>query len=239
MLKPWRSRIIQIAGTLALVALTVIVYRRTDWSKGFTPDGIMTLIAGVLAFAAVQWQMWDQRESLRQEQMRQSRAVAKAVLFEINNFYCYYVRDVQAFLKGQDVLSCKMLGIKSIPSDAFPIYRGNAITVGVLEDDMVGNIVGFYSTAEAYLSILRDYRIESERYYQQGGDKVAEEKARTFLGQVKSTGPEITKLIHVLSEELCKVASVQFRAPIIAVAAEDLATEKIAASLEGGNAQKN
>jgi len=217
-----------------------------DWKM--TGDGILAFVGGAFAVIAVllsnrrsrvnmERQLEVEKKTRSDELDRQKRAVAKAVLFEINNFYCYYVRDVQAFLREKNVESCKLLGIKSISPDPFPIYRGNAITVGVLEDDMVGNIVGFYSTAEAYLTTLRDYRTESERYYHEGGDEVAEEKARTFLGQMKSTGPEITKLIHMLCEELCKVASVPFQAPTIAVAAEGLTTKQIAASLEGGNAQ--
>jgi hypothetical protein len=149
------------------------------------------------------------------------------------------VRDLQAFLKERDVENCKFLGIKSIPLDPFPIYRGNAVTVGVLDDDMLGSIVGFYSTAEAYLGTLRDYKIESERYFQNCDDEVAEEKARTFLKQIKSTGPEIAKLIHMVCKELCKLASVQFQAPTIAVAAEGLVSEGgVAASVEGINAEK-
>jgi len=217
-----------------------------DWR--FTGDGILAFVGGASAIIAVllsnrrslinlERQLGVEEKTRSENSDRQKRALAKAVLFEINNFYCYYVRDVQAFLKEKDVENCKLLGIKSISPDPFPIYRGNAITVGVLEDDLVGNIVGFYSTAEAYLSTLRDYKAESERYYQNSGNLVAEEKARTFLTQMKSTGPEITKLIHVLCEELCKVASVEFRAPTIAVAAEGLKTEQIAASLEGVNAK--
>jgi len=202
-----------------------------DWKM--TGDGILAFVGGAFAVIAVllsnrrsrvnmERQLEVEKKTRSDELDRQKRAVAKAVLFEINNFYCYYVRDLQAFLKEKDVENCKPFGMKSISSNAFPIYRGNAITVGVLEDDIVGSIVEFYSGAEVYLGTLRDYRTESERYYREGGDEVTEEKARAFLKQIKLAGPEITKSVYVLCEKLCRLANVEFRAPTIPVAGEKI-----------------
>jgi len=209
------------------------------WKSELPLEGVIALFAGVIAFVAVMIQLEEERNSRVAELERQKRALVKVVLFEINNFYCYHVRDVQEFLKHVDVENCKFLGIKTLSPDPFPVYRGNAGMVGVMDDDMLGNVIGFYSTAEVYLNLLRDYKIESERYFQNTRDEVAEDKARTYLRQMKSTGPEITKLIYVLSEKLSKVAGVEFRSPTIAVAAEGLTTEQIAASLEGVNAKED
>ena len=114
MLKPWLNRILQIVGTLALVALAVIVYRRTDWSKGLTPDGAMTLVAAAIAFIAVIWQIRSsskqvqeqiraQRDAERKERERQRKAVATAILFEIDGFYAGYLRQPRDFLAGKDI----------------------------------------------------------------------------------------------------------------------------------------
>jgi hypothetical protein len=137
MLKPWLKRILQIVATLALVVLVVIVYRRTDWCKGFTPDGIMTLIAGVLAFAAVQWQMWDQRS-------RQKRAVASAILFEIDATYRYLLREVSKWLKliDPESVDLRSVAIKSFVA-RFPILDANAGKIGDLGERTVPSVVRF------------------------------------------------------------------------------------------------
>jgi hypothetical protein len=212
----------RVDGTLAM---------NINWT--ITGDGLLAFAGGALALLGVWWsnhqsvknlrkQFEAERNARTEEADKQKRAVAKVVLFEINNFYCYYVRDLQAFLKDKDVENCKLYGMKSISSNAFPIYRGNAVTVGVLEDGIVGSIVEFYSGAEVYLGTLRDYRTESERYYREGGDEVTEEKARAFPKQIKLAGPEITKSVYVLCEKLCKLANVEFRAPTIPVAGEKI-----------------
>jgi len=153
MSKPWLSRILQIVGTLALVALVVIVYRRTDWCKGFTPDGIMTLVAGVLAFAAVQWQMWDQRRTLRQEQDRHNRAVATAILFEIDHVYRLMSEQVHA-----DNFDIRYL----VSPNRFVVFEASAGYLGSLGSDLAQTIVRFYGEAGRYFLGSQQYLREIE-----------------------------------------------------------------------------
>jgi hypothetical protein len=141
MSKLWLKRILQIVGTLGLLALVAIVYRRTDWCKGFTPDGIMTLIAGVLAFAAVQCQMWDQRRTSRQEQDRQNRAVATAILLEIDQVNRLMSDQVHA-----DDFNIRYL----IPPNRFVVFEANAGYLGSLGSDLAQAIVRFYGEAGRY-----------------------------------------------------------------------------------------
>src|SRR5271157_2399405 len=133
MLKPWLKKTLQIVGTLALVALVVIVYRRTDWSKGITPDGSMTLIAGVIAFIAViiqiissskqvQDQVKAQRDAERGEQVRQRKGVAIGLLFEIDGFYRSYLRDPRKVFDRIDVSKDNLPGVRSVGENPFPVY---------------------------------------------------------------------------------------------------------------------
>lgn len=231
-----------------IVALTVLImgflgilrlyWGAVHWKNELPLEGLIALYAGVIAFVAIMIQLEEERNAHVAEQERQRRALATAILFEINSFYCDYVGGLQAVLRDMDVEGCKLLGMRMIPADTFPIYRGNAINIGLLEAALVGSLVGFYSDADAYLCALRDYRVESDRYYHQGADPVAEEKARTFLRKIKSAGPEVTKTVQLLCQQLCMIASVQFRAPTVAVAAEEgLTTKEITPSLEGADAQ--
>src|SRR5712691_4873704 len=83
-----------------------------------TLDGLMTLVAGIIAFIAVVLQIRSsRREMVRQlnvekearalEEKRQNEAIAKALLFEIANFYGFYRVHVRPFLVRVDVENCR------------------------------------------------------------------------------------------------------------------------------------
>jgi hypothetical protein len=235
MLKPWLKKTLQIVGTLALVALVVVVYRRTDWHKGFTPDGVMTLIAGVLAFAAVQWQIWDQRRAAHREQDRQKRAVATALLFEIDGFYRSYLRDPRKFWAHIDPKKDALPGVRSVGENPFPVYGGNASKIGELENYNVQGIVHFYGEANSYLSMLRDYRnaLEAISYLatslsitQRSSEGppwlVREGEARAHLSRLKQAVPELIKFAWLVCYYLCRDTGTEFKFPTIGVAAEPL-----------------
>jgi hypothetical protein len=162
MLKPWLIRAVQVVGTLALVVLVVIVYRRTDWCKGFTPDGIMTLIAGVLAFGAVQWQMWDQRRTSRREQENHKRAVATALLAEIDDFYKFILKDLW---EKRDSICGSIASLTKLPPELGPlpstasvVYRATAHQLGALSVSTVKSVVGLYNFIASFVDTYEAYR---------------------------------------------------------------------------------
>src|SRR5260370_16815941 len=82
-----------------------------------TLDGIMTLAAGVIAFVAVILQIRSSRKQIELqleaekkartlESERQKQAVARALLFEIVNFYRYSRGHVRPLLDRVDVDEC-------------------------------------------------------------------------------------------------------------------------------------
>jgi hypothetical protein len=167
MSKPWLKRTFEIVGTLALVALVVIVYRRTNWSKGFTPDGVMTLIAGVIAFIAVivqirssskqvQDQIKAQRDADREERKRQKRAIAAGLLAEVRDFHSCHIQLFGA--QDEDEERIKFL------DTTFPVYEGNTARIGELAPETCEVVVHFYGLAIEHLASFRRYReIETEK----------------------------------------------------------------------------
>ena len=151
-------------GALALVALVVIVCGRTDWSKGFTPDGIMTLIAGALAFAAVQWQMWHQRRTSRQEQENHKRAVAAALLSEIDCFYASHLdrrNELFEFWERTDTDRQSIEVFQTLAGKPFAVYESLAGELGGLDAVVARGIVVTYGLMGAFLEMLKRYERES------------------------------------------------------------------------------
>jgi hypothetical protein len=234
MMKLWLKRILQIVGALALVALVAIVYRRTDWSKGFTPDGVMTLAAGVIAFVAViiqirssskqvQDQIKAHRDAEQEERERQKRAVASAILFEIDSSYRYLLRDVREFLRTVDPEKeeLRTLGIKPLVA-RFPVLDANAVRIGDLGEHAAADVVWFYSGIRAYLASLDAFALSHEQWLGKPDDALLEHKTRAYLSHAKNTIPSLIYLAHEVSRELCRISSRPFKSPSIAVAAEDM-----------------
>jgi hypothetical protein len=173
MLKPWLKRILQVAGTLALIALVVGVYRRTDWSNGFTPDGALTLVAGVIAFIAViiqirssskqvQDQIKEQRDAEREERERQKRAVAAALLAEIDDFYKFSLRGLweerEHICGAMASLTKPPPELGPLPSTALLVYRANAHQLGTLSALTVISLVGLYNFMAGFVDHYEAYR---------------------------------------------------------------------------------
>ena len=129
-----------------------------------TLDGLMTLIAGLMAFAAViiqirsssrqvREQITSQRDAEREEQDRQSRAVAAAILFEIDNVYRLIFDQVNA-----DDFNLRYL----IPPNRFVVFEANAGYLGSLGNDLAQAIVRFYGVAARHFLTSQQYLREIE-----------------------------------------------------------------------------
>jgi hypothetical protein len=229
MLKPWLKRILGIVGTLALMALTVILYRRTEWSKGFTPDGVMTLVAGVIAFIAViiqirssskqvQDQIKAQRDAEREEHERQKRAVATAILFEIDLIYRSMIRGtgeaMQNAVGGEFVVKPHSLH--------FTVYEGNAGNIGQLPASLGQDIVGLYGSITRILITLQVYSDAVRNAHEPPGNIDWKAMASQYYEQTVKAIPQVRLLSYLVSRRLCEYTGVEFTPPTIAVAAENL-----------------
>jgi hypothetical protein len=228
------KRILQIVGTVALVALLILVYRRTDWSKRFTPDGDLTLVAALIAFIAiiiqirssskqVQDQIKAQRDAEREERGRQKRVVASAILFEIDGLYRWLLRDVRDFLRDVDPEKedVRLLDAKPAGTNPFVVFAANAGRIGELDEPIVENVVRFYMRAQASLYGIERYDKARERYLSQPSAEWAD-LAQQWLGNVKRGLPPLILIAYEVCQQLCAVLSIRFQALRIAVAAEDV-----------------
>lgn len=196
-----------------------------------TLDGLMTLIAGVIAFVAVWWQIKSSREQVEkqlqsdlkareEEQRRQRLAVARALLFEIDEFYARYLREPWKKLESFDPVSDKPLGVLSVGSNPFPVYYGNTARLGEFHEETSSDVVRFYVQAEAYVSMIRDYKSSLDSELAREKSISAGSEPRILLAFMKNAIPELTNLTYLVCQKLCVVAMVAFESLTIAGAAE-------------------
>jgi hypothetical protein len=151
-----------------------------------TLDGIMTLVAGVIAFIAViiqirssskqvQDQMKAQRDAEREEQERQMQSVATAVLFEIDHVYRLISDQVHA-----DDFNIRYL----IPPNRFIVFEANAGHLGSLGSDLARAIVRFYGEAGRYF-------LGSQQHLQEIENTKAAAAAKSF-GSLEAFGASVS-----------------------------------------------
>jgi hypothetical protein len=221
MSKLWLKRILQVAGTLALIALVVGVYRRTDWSNGFTPDGALTLVAGVIAFIAVviqirssskqvENQIKAQHDSEREEQERQKRAVATAIAFEIDSIYRGFIRDVEALFKaaGAGANFEKDLMGKRLEEFPFTVYEGCSPLLGGLPPPLVQGIVHLYGGIAVYLMTINELYAALQRAQSASLGDHRRIEVDVWVHQVKDQVAPLRILAAEVSKMLCEFAGI-------------------------------
>jgi hypothetical protein len=214
------------------------------WKSGLSNDAIVVLFVGLIAFLAVMIQIEEDRTRRLEDQESETKAVATALLFEIDGFYATYLRQPRELLMGKDVAKDALPRFASIGPNQFPVYRGNASNIGGLPVECVLGLVGFFQQADSILSNLADYAstLERQRRFRLEAStrrtldnvlvlNVEESLARTQLGRIKSVLPEAIKAAHLICHTLCEFVGVPFEYPAVTVAAERLSVDKIGDSL--------
>jgi hypothetical protein len=199
-----------------------------------TLDGLMTLIAGIIAFAAViiqircsskqvRDQIRAQRDAEREEQERQKRVVAGALLFEIDGLYRWLLRDVRDFLRDVNPETEELSGLEAKPvgTNPFVVFEGNAGRVGELEGPLVENVVRFYMGARAGLYMIERYDGARTRYLAEPSAE-REDLARQCLENVKRGIPPLIVIAYEACRQLCELLTIEFKVPRIAVATENM-----------------
>jgi len=197
-----------------------------------TLDGLMTLAAGIIAFSAViiqirasskqlREQMRTQRDAEREEQERQKKAVARAILFEIDDFYRYHVRGVRGYLE-EIARKGGLLEVVRIAPSMLAVYRGNTSRLGELPDEVVEVVVHFYSKAQQFFALREDYKGERERHAG-SADHPNNRKERTLFSHLRDSLPGLARAAYIACERLCGFTGVEFKSPRIAIAGEDIA----------------
>ena len=224
---------------------------RTDVAMQFeaklTLDGLMTLIAGIIAFIAViiqirssskqvQDQMKAQRDAEREEVERQKRAVAIAIRFEIDLIFRSMIRgaseDLQKAQGREYVVKPHSLH--------FTVYEGNVGNIGQLPKEIGQDIVEFYGSATRFLTTLQLYSDAVRNAHEARGGIDWREMAAQYLEHTVKAIPWVKHLSYLVSRRLCDYTGVEFRPPHIAVAAENLEKlQKECSRAEGPGTQPN
>jgi hypothetical protein len=110
-----------------------------------------------------------------------------------------------------------------MPPSSFAVYQGNTSRLGELPDHAVEAIVHFYTKAAQFLALREDYRAERETHRELAIDHPDNRKATTLFGHLKNSLPGLSRAAYIACERLSGFTGVDFKAPRIAVAAEDIA----------------
>jgi hypothetical protein len=186
-----------------------------------TLDGLMTLIAGIIAFAAViiqirssskqvQDQIKAQRDSELEEQERQKRAVATAIAFEIDSIYRGFIRDAEALFKAAGAganFEQDLMG-KRIEEFPFIVYEGCAPLLGGLPPPLVQGIVHLYGGIAVYLMTINELYAALQRAQSASlGDRRRIE-VDVWVHQVRDQVAALRILAAEVSEMLCEFTAI-------------------------------
>jgi hypothetical protein len=196
-------------------------------SWAFTGDGLLAFAGGALALIGVWWsnrqsiknvekQLEAERKARAEETERQKRAVATAILFEIDNFYRHHLGHVRDLL---DAYARSKQLPTPVPASAhgFVVYHGNVSRLGDLHRELAGKIVRFYGMAEYYEVVGEDYRARVERgaTQDQGLVETQFRQLRNFISKLELSAFE-------LSKELCLYLDLPFDPGVVEIAGTDV-----------------
>jgi len=253
---------VPIVGIVLCVGL-VGFHRYTQIGRSLSVDGLAlvgtTLVAAAAGFLAILYQvrsasrqlreqLADQHRTLATESERQKKAVATALLFEIDGFYATYLRQPRDLLTTKEVAKDPLPRFTSIGPNRFPVFHGNASKIGELPTDCVLALVGFFRQADSIVSNLADYTSSLDRardfehaprdvpdpWVSRGGHQAL---ARVQLGRIKNVLPEAIRAAHLVCHMLCKFAGIPFEHPTVTLAAERLPDDQTRTSLIPGDSE--
>ena len=180
-------------------------------------DGLLTLLGGFLALFGIWWQVRHADAGLKQqlqaekdarvgERDERKRAVSTAILFEIDRFYRYYVKNL---LKDLSSTGQACPALESPGPAPFPVYATNCGQIGELDSQLAGAIVDFYASAQRHAFRLCEY---TERYNaaQAEGSGYKFRIAELLIPNIKSGGENLIPLAYIGCGYLCVYTGIPF-----------------------------
>ncbi len=179
-----------------------------DIKWAFTGDGILAFAGGALALLGVWWSNHQSIKNLEkqfkaesnaraEESERQKRAIATAILFEIDSF-CGVDLDLAAMsLARWDADSNNLPSATHLRTNIAEIYKGISPLLGSLNAVSVGAIVRFYSMVGTYEGLWRSYQYSLDMLRIPGSPAVKMDPQRLVddaKAQLKSIGDLIPSL---------------------------------------------
>ena len=174
-------------------------------------DGLLTLLGGFLALLGIWVQVRHADEGLRKqlqaekdartaERDERKRAVAAALLFEIDRFYRFYIAGL---LKVATSVS-PIPELESPGTSPFPAYAGNCGHVGELDETLAAAIADFYASAQRHAFRVCDY---AERRNGPNSNQIL-----GLLPGVRSGAESLVPLAYIACAYLCVYTGTSFTA---------------------------
>ncbi len=164
-------------------------------------DGLIgALLGSIISVVAIYWMT-------KRAEEREARSVAMALLWEIDNFYKPYIRNIRRALKDKEPNDLR-LDAKSLTFSRFTVYEASADKVGLFDPRLVRGVVGWYGSVSAYLDTIHDYGQTIERI--DSGQHQLHKKAAELLRQIKVLAESLVPFTKTISEELAKRAKAEY-----------------------------
>jgi hypothetical protein len=142
-----------------------------DISWTFTGDGLLAFAGGALALIGVWWsnhqsvrnlqkQLDAERVGRAEEGQRHKRALATALVFEIDHCCRSYLPRTLTLARGLrgKTLDPKAGVVVRFEAAAFDVYSGNVQSLGTLGPEASGPVIRFYKIAWDLQDLMRHYR---------------------------------------------------------------------------------
>jgi hypothetical protein len=213
---------------------------RFSFDARLSLDGVMTLAAGVIAFLAVLLQIRSlknqvnrqlkaERKARIEDADARRRAVAKAILFEIDHFYRFYIQDVLKLLDNR-LRAGLPPAIHTPGPRPFPVYWGNCSRLGDLDDRIVEAVVHSYGMAQGYVSALTEYAARYDLGVREDSPR-AYQLAEQLLPRIRNHCEALVPMVFLTCGLLCFYSGVHFEMPTVAVANDTRVTKETRESL--------
>lgn len=139
-------------------------------------------------------QIKAQRDAEKEEMVRQKRAVATAVLYEIESFFMLELEQVEKTLSAWDSVKDPILSSACIRQNSFDIYKMNSLMLGRLNAKSISAIVKWYTMAETFVELVRQYERYFEWAYTGVNSAQSEKIARQRLTMLRDLIPALKGL---------------------------------------------
>jgi hypothetical protein len=169
---------------------------------------IGAVIAGLFILYQTKTLLAAERSRRENERESETKSVAAALLWEIDDFYKLSVRDVCRALKD---VNPKDLGfhVKSATYKPFVVFQALANKVGLFDPPLIAGIIGYYGVSRAYLNTISDYG-EALTQYEGAMQSHMRAKPIALLAQIIESSEEMVPLTQTVCGLLAARAGTEY-----------------------------
>lgn len=168
-----------------------------------------SLIAGFFVLYQTKTLLNEERRTRDEERERETKSLAAALLWEIDDFYKQNIRDVCRALR---YASPDALGYytKSPTHKGFQVFEASANKIGLFDTETIQAVLGYYGLARAFMNTVSEYGASMDAY-QPAMQSHLKGKLVTLLDQIKKTSLKMVPLTKSVCELLAKRAATEYK----------------------------